>query len=407
MVASIKLLTSERITKKGYPVVVEIFESNKLRPRKIIGHSFPEFWNNETNEPLKAHPDYYELLPIVKDYNARITRVNYGDYTLQEAQDFIFDSTDKKNNGAYFLEFVDRIIYERAAKKMATKNFKDVKRVLIAYLGEGKDILINDITYEWLNEFMLHKLSSGTNKGGIKTYFQSIKTVYKEAQKRESLKVKIGNPFSGLIKKSTPKPQRAHKITKDDLLKLRTFKPHKFTPHKATKDIYRNIDIWFFQFIMGGIDYLFLALLEWENIVGNRLVFNRNKNRDKSSFSVMVDNLLTVQALEVIYNHGNTDTKRIFSFIPHPYEQELEYQEFRNRVTRSLRTVCNHIEIPVVTTKSTRYIFRTFAGNKLIHDLVIMKLQGHKPEGVTFIYQGNLNKEIQDKYHLEIIDLSQ
>ena len=89
MLASIKLNTGAKVTKKGFPVVLEIYENAKNRPRKIIAHSFPEFWNDEVAEPRKEHPDYYHLIPIIKEYNARIAKVNIGNYTISEAQQLI------------------------------------------------------------------------------------------------------------------------------------------------------------------------------------------------------------------------------------------------------------------------------------------------------------------------------
>lgn len=94
MIATIKLFDTERLSKKGYPIKVELFESAKKRPRKTIGHSLPQFWNADKTEPFKERPNYYDLLPIVMEYNAKITKINYGNYTFEEANT-IFSSTEK------------------------------------------------------------------------------------------------------------------------------------------------------------------------------------------------------------------------------------------------------------------------------------------------------------------------
>ena len=52
-----------------------------------------------------------------------------------------------------------------------------------------------------------------------------------------------------------------------------------------------------------------------------------------------------------------------------------------------------------------RYIFRTYAGELLIHDLIVTKIQGHRPSGVTYGYQGKISFDVQDREHLKIIDI--
>lgn len=411
MVSSIKLVTWQKPSKKGYRIAVELFDVNNKRVLKTIGHSFIEHWNEELQEPNKQHPDYFELLPAIQLYHSKIAVANIGKHDFEKAYKIIFEEDTKQkqleNNNSKLLNFIDILIEERKSVGMATKKFKDIKLVIESYLGtSAQNLLINDINYEWLNQFMLYKLQNGTNKGGLRSYLQTLRTIYKEAQRRHSLNIKQDNPFLGLIKKAPPKPKPAQSITKQDLCKMLKFKPHQFTAHTRKAMMYRNIDLFFFQFVMGGMDLLFVALLEWKDIKENRLKFNRNKTRDKDEYYIEVDNFIPAPAYEAIYNHSTKDTPRVFSFIPHPYKEETAYMEWRNRYNRSLATICKTVGIPKVTSKSSRYIFRTFAGNKLVHDMIIKKLQGHQLEGTTYLYQGQLDKKMQDQIHLSIIDLA-
>jgi len=405
MHASLRLNTRSKVTKKGYPIILQLFYTQEKRPKKTICHSLPEFWNEMTCEVLNAHPDYFTIIPIIKDINAKIAKVNYGKYTFVEAQNILFgDMLAKRPVSQELIKFIDVLVEERKTKSMASKNFIDLKATLIKHAN--KQMLINDVTYEWLNVYSLQMLSGNCGRAGLNTYLRTLRTVYKEAQRRETLNIKKDNPFIGLIKTSAPKPKEALYYKKDYLIKLLQFQPVKFTTNNAATNMYRNIDLFFLQFYLGGIDFLFIALMEWNHIVDNRLVFNRNKTRNKTDFYVMVNNTIPAQAMEIIYNHGNKNTKRIFSHIPHPYTEEKKYSSYRNNVNRSLRKICQELKIPIITTKSPRYIFRTFAGNKLIHDLLVMKLQGHKPTGVTYVYQGTISKDLQDENHLKVIDLS-
>lgn len=96
---------------------------------------------------------------------------------------------------------------------------------------------------------------------------------------------------------------------------------------------------------------------------------------------------------------------RVFSFIPDPEKDRVKYSYFIRAVNRSLSKISETLELKEnISTRSVRYIFRTTAGELLIHDLIVMKLQGHTPEGVTYSYQGIIPKEKIDEMHKKIID---
>ena len=58
-----------------------------------------------------------------------------------------------------------------------------------------------------------------------------------------------------------------------------------------------------------------------------------------------------------------------------------------------------------IRSKAPRYIFRTIAGNLLLNELIVMKIQGHSPRGMTFNYQGELSTEVLDREHKRVLDL--
>lgn len=405
MIATMKLFEWDAPTKKGYPIKVELFYSNKKRPRKTIGHSLPQFWNAQKEEPFKEHPNYFDLLPIVLEYHSKIAKINYGSYTFDEAYSILFGDIVVKLKTAPidvgFISFLDTFIQKKETKGESTQKFTDLKGVLNAYTG-NKDFPINDLTYEWLDDFSMQKLQTGCGQGGLMTYLRAMRTVYKEAQRRTSLKVKADNPFLGIIKTTVTK--QMVELSPDQINALLNFKPNPSTTEASAHKMKRNIAVWYFQFLIGGCDYVDIALLKWSDIKDKRIQFKRHKNRNMQNGGVAVNNYLTKQARQILGTYGNKKTDRIFSYIPDPLIGD-GYRNFRNNINRSLSLICKQANVPRVTTKSTRYIFRTYAGELLIHDLIIMKLQGHTPEGVTYRYQGAISPKVQDKAHKKIVKL--
>lgn len=406
MKASIKLIKSQQRKGDTVPIYVELAHKNS-RKRQKIGNTKLEDWDHINNTPLNTHEDYFKLLPIVLDFNAKITKVNFGNYNFNQAVNVLFENAreDLEHKSAMICTFFDTYINEKKAKKRPYQSFVDVKSVLVDYLNYlGKnDLPINDITYEWLNSFIIYKLENGCGEGGVMSYLRTLRSVVFEAQRRTSLQVDRVNHFKGIIKTTTPKP--VIEISKEDFKKLLDFKPKISTTKRNKFNVNRNIQIVLFQFYIGGHDYIDIALLKWTDIKGARVKFKRYKNRFKKNGGQEVNNMLNNEALHIINTFGNRDTERIFSFIPCPISNNKKYIEYRRNVNHSLQRISEQLKIPILKTKSTRYLFRTYAGELLVHDLIVMKLQGHQPEGITYKYQGTISNDKLDFYHKEIIAL--
>lgn len=411
------VLDTRRKTVNGYPIKIRV----KQKYVHLNEYSEKEHW--EGNNVNSKHPEYRRLsLKITKralqlldeirycndnnlDLDACIAIIETG---LQDRDTEIFSLQQKikklqGETGAGLLEFFDVRIKEKKQAGESTTHYKLTKDRLVNYLSDGNDINLNAVTYEWLNSFVLYKLESGTKRGGINSYLETIRAVYKEAQRRESLNVKQDNPFKGIIKGS--KRREMVELSAEGFKKLLGYDPEKAPTKTAAKIQKRNVALWLFQFVIGGHDYVDIALLQWQDIKNGRIRFKRYKNRNKIDGGILVDNLLLPYALEVIERYGTKDSSRVFGFIPNPAEYYSKYHEYRRNVNRSLKTVCEKLDMDaVVKTKSPRYLFRSKGGELLIHDLIVMQLMGHKPTDITYKYQNKLPVKIVDKAHREIVE---
>ncbi|MDX1279295.1 site-specific integrase [Oceanihabitans sediminis] len=292
MKASIKLMASEKPTEKGYPVYVRLQHQGK-RYKKCIGYSHLHDWDEIKSRPLKTHPEYLYLLPVVLEYYAKTIKVNLENYTFADANALLFGEAEKQYNAGY-LAFFDVRINEKKIKGHSYNSYKNVRSIIKEYI-KTDDVPLNDITYEWLNKFVLYKLQNGANYGGVMSYLRDMRAVYKEAQRRESLNVNTGNPFLGVITNPTPKPVIALSVT--DFKKLLEFNFNENTSVKNKKSMNQRLAVWLFQFYIGGHDYIDVSLLTWENIEGDRVRFKRYKNRNKKHGGPEVNNVLVFRKL--------------------------------------------------------------------------------------------------------------
>ncbi|WP_224483158.1 phage integrase SAM-like domain-containing protein [Robertkochia aurantiaca] len=296
----------------------------------------------------------------------------------------------RSKNSITFSEFANILIYEKEAKGLSSQHLKEAVNQLTKFLS-GKSLLINDINYELLNQFILYKKLSGTGEHGISYYLRSMRTIYLEAQRRESYGIKSGNPFKGLIKKG--KKKEIPNISPEDLRRIFNYESNSSSLANK-RSMKRTARIWLFQFAIGGQDYIDIAHLTWDNISNDRIRFQRYKNKNKPGGGPIIDNRLNRYALDIIKKYGDRSSRRIFSFIP----IDKRYKHHRQNINRSLKTISAALEFQSeLKTKSPRYLFRTYAGNLLINTLVIMQIQGHTPQGITFGYQRRLPNSIIDK----------
>jgi len=386
MIKATIILDIRRKTKKGFPVKIRckrtyinlgIYQSTtKLkRTPEIIDREIK--LAHEINYCNKNNLSFEESIEIIKN------GIN-DDLQIYLLEKKLADLKDKTNIG--ILEFYDIIIAERKHKKISVEFYEVTKVQIKNFIIIDEPI--NNIDYEWVNKFILHKKNA---PAGVMSYLKNLRAVYKEAQRRNSYHIKKDNPFLGIIK--TIKPKDVQEVTIKDFKKLQIYTPNKFVSKTNAFKMQRNIDLWLFQFLIGGHDLIDIANLK---NVGKRVKFRRYKNRNKPHGGEQVDNLLVPKAKEIYQKYDG------FKFIPHPSE-ETKYKNFRNNYNRSLKIISKDLELTsILKSKTPRYVFRTFAGEMMMDTLVLMQLQGHKPTEVTFSYQRKLPNKIIDKQLLKM-----
>lgn len=400
------ILDTRRKTKKGYPVKIRVYSKTyRYIPLRVYSDTtrlkFTPFLTKRAAQ-LVEEVEYCNTNKLNLEQSLNI--IKNGIDKSRDHKVFLLKQKLKelqKGAGIGILEFYDIRIQEKKEIGESVRAYEGCRSQFKNFLVN--DISLNDITYEWLTGFILHKKKTGCNDGGISTYLRNLRALYKEAQKRESLNIKKENPFTGLIKNSSTK--NITKISVKEIRKLFSYVPKLGTTKTNVFKIKRNIDIWLFQLAIGGHDYADIANLQWESIIDNRIKIKRYKNRNKPNGGVLIDNKLNNFAQSVIHAYGDTNNKKVFSFIPYPY-QEKKYHDFRTNINRSLGFVSEDLKLSSnLKSKTPRYLFRSLAGELLIDFLVIMQLQGHTSGNVTFGYQRDLPYEIIDREHQKVLNL--
>ncbi len=407
-------------SKKGYPVKIRVYDDIEKAHKYIALKIYQESTELKFDANLRKR---------ASDLDDEVKFCNDNHYRINDAVELIKDGIPpddidleiellekrlewlKRKKGSKkiigFIAFTDSLIKERKILKKPTKSYESTKSAVKRFIDHFEDVSLNDITSEWVKKFDLFYKDLGTKDSSIHTYITIIKSIYTEAQSRESLNIKKDNPFSKL--RDFKRVKKDNELTVENLIAMRDLQENEInTKSKFGPEWIRKImDLYLFQFAIGGHDFIDIANLKWSNIKNERIVFKRYKNRFKKYEGEEINNKLSRFALNVIEKYGDKENERIFSFIPDPETDPKKYRYFNTTVNISTFKVIKKLikTENAFTSKSTRYLFRTEAGNLLIDSYVIMKLQGHTPQGVTFGYQGALNHEVQDKEHQKILNL--
>ena len=420
MQVSLKLYINNS-SKLGHPLIV-YFKDVGVRKRITVGKFLKNDmyyfkkneWDSANEIPLNSCRNFDVIFPKLinwrkqfealmlkneTDVNAYLSVLSENDKALEIALLEKRLANLKNENTIGVLSFFDVVIAEKLQKNESVDMYKQTKNEIEKFIID--DCSLNAINYEWLHSFIIYKKKEGAKEAGIMVYLRTLRALYKEAQKRDSMNVKNNNPFLNLIKNVSVPVEVDFKLKY--FKKINNYKPKESTSKVAAFKMKRNIDLWIFQFAIGGHDFADIASLTWKQLKNERIIFRRFKNRSKPQGGPQINNKLFPVALEIINKYGNKKSERVFDFIPMPTDL-IKYKTFRGNFNRSLRTISNDLDLPtILKSKTTRYIFRSLAGELLISDLVIMQLQGHKPKGVSFGYQKSLQNSIIDKFLKKIL----
>ncbi len=402
-------IDTRRKTKKGFPVKLQIY-CTLTKKRKYI-HT-KTYQNSKTRRSPEAQEALSQLLNRIEPLKD-LSLVDALPLLEKEGDLEIWAMEKKLDNLKKFVDFYDftrKLIAEKEISGHSTQAFKDAIREVRNYMGDNA-FGLNDITYNWAKSYDIYKRRNGAKDGGISYYLRTIRTIHNEAKKRIT-GIKNTNPFLGLIKNS-PSPEHEMKSwTVEDIKRLRDFNHSNAT--KTTKEnMQRVIDLFFFQILIGGHDLIDIANLKWSNIVqkeeneytaqtkGLRIEFKRYKNRNKPNGGRLISNMLPVQAIEVLGKHGDREDSRIFSFLGNPANGTYTHRNYG----ATLKRISVEAGIkPHLATKTPRYVFRTVAGELLVHDLIIESILGHKPASISRKYQKRISYEVQDEQHQKILE---
>jgi integrase len=377
----------------------------KDRKSKYINtgiHLLPDQWDEAENAPKKKIPNYIEtklkLLKAQTDMEKIILNKENDDspYTLDDLAKLYHGTVNKITVDS----FIDGIAksYIKSGNIGNAKAYKALKSMLLKF-SDGKDITFQDINASFLQRLELFFRGKNYKDTSLSTYMRTLRSVYNKAIENKCAREK-DYPFRDfrLSRYNTATVHRA--ISKEDIKKVM-----KRNIKKGTRQ-FDSRNYFIFSYLTRGINFKDLALLKWENIINDRLIYERAKTGSPNNIKLLPE------ALKIIHYYKNFKTTAKSPYIfPILSEEHSTPTQIDNRIHKMLGYtnkdlkaigVAAGIDIKL-TTYVARHAYATALRNAGHSIPLISQSLGHKSMKTTQIYLDSFGNDILDEAEKDLL----
>lgn len=405
MNTNIKISLDTRRQKKdaSYPVILRLTHFRKTTSISLGQSIHKEFWDNKNEKIKRAFKGTSSVSKLnnllLKEKTGAVDIIN----DLHEKDELNYLSILQLKNKIVrtasfesFFEFSKSIVIElKKAERFGNANtYYAVIKVLEKFTG-GNDIKFNEINYDFLKKFESWHFSRGNSVNGLSTYMRTIKAILNRAIKADVISLDA-YPFTNYKIKTTPTEKRA--------LDIKSIKSIMLLKLEENDSLFHYRNYFLASYMLYGVSFMDLAFLKVQNIIDNRIKFQRKKT------SKPYDINITLQLKEILSFYLKNKHKSDFIFpVVKRDTVELQYKDVlwaRKRYNKGLKEIaakCN------IEQRLTSYVSRhSFATQAMLQDVplqAISAMLGHNRLSTTQIYLKSLPSEILDDYNKKLVEL--
>ena len=405
MNTNVKLSLDTRRQKKdaSYPIILRLTHFRKTTSISLGQSVHKEYWDNKNEKIKRAFKGTSSVSKLNNQLLKEKTRAVDIINDLHEKDELNFLSIlqlksklVKTASFESFFEYSKDIVNElRTAERFGNANtYYAVIKVLEKFTG-GNDIKFNEVNYDFLKRFEIWHFSRGNSVNGLSAYMRTIKAIVNKAIKSDVVSIDA-YPFTHYRIKTTPTEKRAL-----DIDSIKSIMLLKLT---ETDSLFHYRNYFLASYMLYGISFMDLAFLKVQNIIDNRIKFQRRKT------SKPYDINITPQLKEILSFYLQDREKSDFIFpIVKRDKFELQYKDVlwaRKRYNKGLKEIaakCN------IEQRLTSYVSRhSFATQAMLQDVplqAISAMLGHNRLSTTQIYLKSLPSVILDDYNKKLVEL--
>jgi len=223
-------------------------------------------------------------------------------------------------------------------------------------------LLFGEITKDWLLKYESDMLNSlNRSRTTVSMYLRALRAIFNSAIQQGDISIEI-YPF-GKNQYQIPAVRGVKKaLRKEDLKILRDAKASNPEQEKAR-------DFWFFSYACNGINIKDIALLRWENLQGDTLIFYRAKtaNTSRKDLKPVVASIgeFSARIIEKYGSKHRNPKSLIFDIISDEMSKEQQHFKIKNFtrfVNQNLKKLAEGAGLPAeISSYWARHSFATNA----------------------------------------------
>jgi len=320
-------------------------------------------------------------------------------FTFEKFEDAYFEKNTliKQDTNVYtaYQNYIDHLNND---DKVGNAQIHD--SAMKSFIKLKKNLTFNEVTPDFLSLYEKQMLDKGKSVAYISMNLRTLRSIFNMAISQGIVK-QDSYPFS------TKRNDKNYKVKKGNNTKkaLTTDELRILINHKAnTPAQQKALKFWLLSFYANGINMKDICQLQYKNIVGNHIVFQRAKteNSTTSSQPIRLEIIPEIQA--IISQYGNrciSPDSFIFNVLQHGISAKKEFdaiKSFTRNINKHMKAISIDLKFEVpLSTYYARHSFSTFLKREGVSIEVISEALGHSSVNTTRNYLDSFNDDTISK----------
>lgn len=321
-------------TNGKYPVKLRVFTPNPRRQKlyktkfEFTEKDFKSIW--ETLKPREEHKESRNEIKAVELRAEDVAKTISPFSISQFEKKYLRNNGDGANIIYHYRQIINKLKSNNSYSTASNYelSLKSLKGFILHTSGkEPLRIPFADITPDWLQKYetdMINRLER--SRTTVSMYVRALRTVFNTAIAEKEIDSEI-YPF-GKNKYQPPTQRNVKKALSQIHLK------QLFDANPQTLEQVKAKDFWFFSYACNGMNIKDIALLKYENIQDDKIIFYRAKTINTSKNDLRpVTVYLNEFSKSIIKKYGNKNTKKgeyIFPIISDKETEIINHNKIKN-----------------------------------------------------------------------------
>lgn len=376
---NVLLFKSKTLADGSHPLMIRICKNNKKKYKSLGISILPQFWDFEKNKPRRNCPNKEFINTLisdkVKEFSDQIIefKSENKDFTVTNLLEKVTNDQQLQTVYEFLNSEIERLYNEGRLKYAYT--FKELRTSLLDF-NKHLDIYFSDIDVNWLKTYESYLRNKGLGDNSLGVRFRTFRVLYNRAITENIVKADY-YPFR-IYKVSKLKQETVKRsIGKSDVELIINYKTDREYTELA-------IDLFYFSYLSGGINFVDMAYLTRDNIIDTRLVYTRKKTKKLIKLPIQDKALFIVEK----YHSDNACLFPILSAFHKTAQQKANrVNKVLRIINKSLKEIGEELELPIdITTYVARHTYATVLKRSGVNTSIISESLGHSSEKVTQIY---------------------